>query len=287
VYSVAKSFVGLKATYVTQSTIYNLQSTLPVVLAATHHDPEGRLYDQTARGLPQLTRLFSAIVIQATQASQQRSLDLLTGAGALVQQEESAQSSSLILLGGARRDALECALRLDTPTILFCDFDRALHWAECYPDELIRVVRDLAAHDFTVLGRTERAFAAHPRIQRDTEAIVNTVYASVSGHAWDVTAAARGLSRQAAAAILADCHEQSVGTDVAWPLFIQRRTGFTIGYCTTEGLEFETADRYGDQVAAAGGLDAWMAQLDADPQRWVERLDVARVEVAAALPYVE
>ena len=44
--------------------------------------------------------------------------------------------------------------------------------------------------------------------------------------------------------------------------------------CATEGLEFETADRYADQVAAAGGLDAWIAQLDADPQRWVERLEL-------------
>ncbi|MDQ2997101.1 MAG: hypothetical protein M3R61_08615, partial [Chloroflexota bacterium] len=124
-------------------------------------------------------------------------------------------------------------------------------------------------------------------IQRDTEAIANTVYASVSGHTWDVTAAARGLSQRAAAAILAGCDEPSVGTDLAWPLFLQRRGGFTIGYCPTEGLEFETADRYGDQVAAAGGLEAWIAQLDADPQRWIERLDVARVEVAAAVPYVE
>ena len=256
------------------------------MLAATHHDPEGRLYDQTARVLPQLTRLFSAIAIQATQASQPRSLDLLAGAGALVQQEESAHSSSLVLLGRARRDALGCALRLDAPVILFCDFDRALHWAECYPDELARVASDLAARDLTVLGRTARAFGSHPRIQRDTEAIVNTVYASVSGHAWDVTAAARGLSRRGAAAILAGCHEQSVGTDLAWPLFLQRRAGFTIGYCATEGLEFETADRYADQVAAAGGIVAWMARLDADPQRWAERLDVARVEVAAAVPYV-
>jgi hypothetical protein len=271
----------------TQPAINNQPSTLPVVLAATHHDPEGRLYDQTARVLPQLTRIFSALAIQATQASQQRSLDLLAGAGAVVQREEMAQSSSLILLGRARRDALECALRLDAPTILFCDFDRVLHWAECYPAELASVASDLAAHDFTVLGRTERAFASHPRIQRDTEAIANTVYGSVSGHAWDVTAAARGLSRRAAAAILAGCDEPSVGTDLAWPLFLQRRGGFSIGYCATEGLEFETADRYGDQVAAAGGLEAWMAQLDADPQRWIERLDVARVEVAAAVPYLE
>jgi hypothetical protein len=271
----------------TQTAINNQQSTLPIVLAATHHDPEGRLYDQTARVLPQLVRLFSAIAIKATHASQLRSLDLLASAGALVQQEESVQSSSLVLLGRARREALETALRLDMPTILFCDFDRVLHWAEAYPNELAQVANAITTRDFTVLGRTKRAFTSHPRIQRDTEAIVNTVYTTVSGYTWDVTAAARGLSRRAAAAILAGCNEQSVGTDVAWPLFLQRCGDFTIGYCATEGLEFETADRYGDQIAAAGGLEAWMTQLDADPQRWIERLDVARVEVAAAVPYTK
>src|SRR4051794_37775840 len=62
-------------THLNQSTIYNLQSTIPVVLASTQHDPEGRLYDQTARVLPQLTRIFGGIAIQATRASQPRSLD--------------------------------------------------------------------------------------------------------------------------------------------------------------------------------------------------------------------
>jgi hypothetical protein len=258
-----------------------------VVLAATHHDPEGRLYDQAARVLPELTRHFGGIAVQATHASRQRSLDLLARAGAFVRREAAPESSSLIVLGRARRAALELGMQLNAPVILFCDFDRALHWAERYPEELARVVAELGERDFTVLGRTERAFTSHPRIQRDTEAIVNTVYASVSGWGWDVTGAARGISRRAAEAILAGCDEQSIGTDVAWPLFLQRRGGFTLGYRAAEGLEFETADRYGDQVAAAGGLEAWMAQLDANPQRWAERLDVARAEVAAAAPYVE
>ena len=43
-------------------------------LAATHHDPEGRLYDQAARVLPVLTRVFRGLAIQATHASQQRSI---------------------------------------------------------------------------------------------------------------------------------------------------------------------------------------------------------------------
>jgi len=260
---------------------------VPCILAATHHDPEGRLYDQTMRVLPELARRFKGIAIQATHASQQRSLDLLAGASALIQREAAPESSGLVLLGCARRAALELGLRVNAPAILFCDFDRVLHWAECYPDELARVVSQLGENDMTVLGRTERAFASHPRIQRDTEAIVNTVYASVSRYDWDVTAGARGLSRRAAEALLEGCHEQSVGTDVAWPLFLQRRGGFTLGYRATEGLEFETADRYGDQVAAAGGVYAWIARLDADPQRWAERLEVARAEVAAAVPYHE
>src|SRR6266545_6266760 len=258
-----------------------------MVLAATQHDPDGRLYDQAARVLPALARLFGGIAIQATYASQPRSLALLTSAGALVRQESAEQFNSLPKLGGARRAAIELALQRDAPAILFCDFDRALHWAEHHPAELAHVVAQVAEHDFTVLGRTERAFASHPCVQRDTEAIVNRVYASVSGYTWDVTAAARGLSRRAAAAILAGCPEPSIGTDVAWPLFLQRAGGFSLGYAATEGLEFETADRYGDEVADAGGLDRWIARIDADPRRWAERLDIARIEVEAVTPYLE
>ena len=80
--------------------------------------------------------------------------------------EPSDRFAGLLRLGRARRAALELALEWDPAAILFCDFDRVLHWAECYPDGLARVVTDLAARDFTVLGRTARAFASHPRIQR-------------------------------------------------------------------------------------------------------------------------
>lgn len=257
-----------------------------VVLAATQHDPDGRLYDQAARVLPALLRIFAGIAIQATYATQARSIELFRSAGTLVRHETDTQFNSLPKLGAARRAAIELGLRLDAPTLLFCDFDRALHWAERYPDELARVAAQLADHDFVVLGRTERAFATHPRVQRDTEAIINRVYASASGLPWDVTAAARGLSRRAAAAILEGCPEQSIGTDVAWPLFLQRAGGFSLGYAATEGLEFETADRFADQVAAAGGLEQWVAQIDADPRQWANRLDLARIEVEAAIPYV-
>jgi hypothetical protein len=269
-----------------QSKIQNPKFKIPVVLAATHHDPDGRLYAQTARVLPLLVRMFDMIAVQATHATEERAIALLSSAGARVRRETTDHLIGLDVLGRARRAAVEWALDQGAPTILFCDFDRALHWAEYYPDELAHVAARLAGNDFTVLGRTARAFATHPRIQRDTEAVVNHVYATVSGRGWDVTAAARGLSRRGAAAILAGCPDESIGTDVSWPLFIDRAGGLTLGYMATEGLEFETADRYTDEVAAAGGLERWIAQLDADPRRWIERLELARIEVAAALPYL-
>jgi hypothetical protein len=268
------------------SNVPNAKARTPVVLAATHHDPDGRLADQTRRSLPLLVQIFAGLAIQATQATQERSLELLASVGALIRCEAPGLPSGLRHLGRVRRAAVGLALQLDAPIIMFCDFDRALHWAECYPQELAHVAAQLGAHDFTVLGRTTRAFDTHPRIQRDTEAIVNRVFAAVSGKHWDVTAAARGLSRRAAEALLAGCPDETIGTDVSWPLFIQHATGLSLGYLATEGLEFETADRYHDEIVAAGSVADWIAQLDADPRRWAHRLELARAEVEAMLPYL-
>lgn len=253
-----------------------------VVLACPHHDADGRLYDQTRRVLPRLRQLFGGLAIHATHTTRERSLELLREAGALTRQVDVAGH---LQLGLPRRGAIDLALMLDADWILCCDFDRALHWAECYPDELAAMIGRLPEHDLTVLGRTERAFFSHPRIQTDTEAIVNQVFAAVSGWSWDITAAARGLSRRAASAILTGCPDTTIGTDASWPLFLRRTGGMTIGYIVTEGLEYETPDRHQDEIAAAGGLDVWRAQLDADPRNWAQRLDMARLEVEAVVTY--
>ncbi|MFN8537454.1 MAG: hypothetical protein U0232_08270 [Thermomicrobiales bacterium] len=51
----------------------------------------------------------------------------------------------------------------------------------------------------------------------------------------------------------------------------------------TEGLEFETADRFPDEVARAGGLAAWNAARDREADRWVFRTRLAGDIVAGAL----
>jgi hypothetical protein len=167
---------------------------------------------------------------------------------------------------------------------LLCDFDRALHWAEWFPDELAAVAVD-AGFDFTVLGRTQRAFATHPAHQRETEALINRVFETVCGAAWDVTAGARSLSRPAAEALVAESTDDAISNDVTWPLLLRARGRFSVGFTAVDGLEFETADRHADEVAAAGGLARWIESLDRDALRWAQRLELARVEVEALVPF--
>jgi len=149
------------------------------------------------------------------------------------------------------------------------------------------VVAGLGTYDCTIFGRTARAFATHSRVQRETEAIINHVYALVSGHQWDVTAAARGFSQRAASAIVREHSDDTIGNDVSWPLFLQQRGGFSLGYVEAEGLEWETADRYQEEVKAAGGVQQWTSDIDTDPRIWADRLEAAYLEVVAMLPYTK
>ena len=252
-------------------------------LAVTYHDPDGRLHEQSQRHLPWLADHFQRIVMQATTQSRSRILDLWRAADAEIEQHDVVDYA--LKIGRVRRQVVAQALKAGPGPILYCDADRVLHWAAHYPEELAHVAVQIGASDFTVLGRTERAFAGHPRIQRDTERITNYVFRRVSGWSWDITAAARGLSQRAARAIVADCPEDTVGAEAVWPLFLRERGGFTFAYMATEGLEFETAARHQSEVEAAGGYAQWLSNLSSDPRRWQERLRLVQVVIDAMTPY--
>ena len=251
-----------------------------VTLVATIHDPDDSQLAQARRVLPALQDTYAKLVILASDTTSERSSAELRAAGALV--ERARPTSALIdVLGNTRRDALALGLRHSPGHIHFCDWDRAIHWAEFYPEELREVMAAIPSYDFLILGRTPRAFASHPRMQRDTEAIINHCFGLAWGQELDVTAASRGLSRRAAELIVAECDEPTIGNDCAWPLFLARHPGVVIGYAATEGLEWETPDRLGDEIAAMGSLDTWLAHHDADVAHWAFRLRLAAAEVEA------
>ena len=251
-----------------------------VVLAATHADPDDVMLAQALRVLPRLQELYAAIVLVVAPDTGRRTVETLRGRG--VEVVERAEPGSIKTLGLVRHATLRAGLERGSSHLHYCDWDRAIHWAELYPDELRDVVGAITRHDFLILGRTPRAFATHPRQQRDTEALINHVFGLAFGQDLDVTAASRGLSRRAAEALLAlRAPEPSLGNDCAWPLVLARQPELVIGYARTDGLEWETPDRYGDEIALAGGLDAWIANFDAAPGRWEFRTRLALLEIEA------
>lgn len=244
------------------------------------------MLEQLARVLPALRGRFGAMAIFLTPQSAPEAAGMLRGAGAAVEVGSAGLPVGHLHLGLWRRAALALAIESAPAAthFLFCDLDRAMHWAEGYPAELDAALAEVAGHDCLVLGRTPRAFLSHPAAQRETEALANRVFALASGLPWDVMAAARGLSRAAAELIVAESRDDSVGSDCSWPLLC-RSAGLRPGYRETEGMEFETLDRLADEVTAAGGPQGWINAFDADPRNWLARLDLARAEVASTIAH--
>jgi hypothetical protein len=157
------------------------------------------------------------------------------------------------------------------------DFDHLLRWIEKDASELDRVLAATAGYDCAVIGRGPRSLAALPERLASTEAIVNRIYRLMTGHPWDVMMAARSFSRRAAGAIVEGCSVDSIGNDVAWPLFCEAR-GLSVGYAEAEGLTYRTNADYASDLADA---------RDGAPRAWAERVLLAAQHVEAMLPYME
>jgi len=249
-----------------------------IALVLTARDPNGRMTDAVHRWVGDLQRVFGPVGVLATSDTVS---ETLAPFGELVRVEAEPPGR----IGRSRHRAVELAVAIGASHTLVGELDRMLHWAELFGDELASMPSAISACDVTVLGRTERAFATHPEALRVTEGIVNDVWSRVTGDPWDVMVGVRGMSLDVAKALVAGGPVvDGVETDVIWPLWAKRE-GFSVGYVATEGLEFETADRFGPEVEAAGGPEAWQRALDADPSRWARRLEFARRSVEAIARY--
>jgi hypothetical protein len=263
----------------------SLMETQPTVaLVVTVHEPDERLAGLAAAQLPALAGRYAALTAFCSGSTQPTLLRLLRVHGASVHVDGQA-AAGIEQIGEVRRRTLRAGLHAGTSHLHLCDFDRALHWVARYPHELETIIATIPGYDLLVLGRTARAWATHPPYQAETEPLFNRVFCLVTGHPWDVGAGSRGLSRRAAEALLQISREQTVGIDAEWPLLLLRRDGFLVDHRPCEGLEFETADRFGPEIEAAGDYEAWEARMSADPARWAFRLKVALLIAEAAVRY--
>jgi hypothetical protein len=246
-------------------------------LAATLHDPEGRLM-ASLESSTALFSMYAGVYVTATAASDSRIVEALRAAGARVRADGDARA------GENRRRAVADALASGASSIFSCDFDRWLHWAKFFPDELAalptRIADECPESWYVSLGRTSRAYATHPLVQRATEEATNHALSLVLGRGVDATAGASWLTRRGAEIVLSESIEPTLATDAEWPLLVHRVDPARVGFLACEGLEFETADRFELEIELAGGVEQWLERTYETPAEWEARLRLATDSVA-------
>ncbi|MEA2594759.1 MAG: hypothetical protein QOF01_1228 [Thermomicrobiales bacterium] len=245
---------------------------------STVHDPAGRLLtalDERGDCVGSYRRIHVAV----TDATDPRVSERLRARDAIVEIRPPGS------VGAAMRSVLGAAVTAGHAAYFYCDLDRWLHWAGSFPDELDGLPGLLAARWSTAwyvcIGRTARAFATHPPVQRAAEAATNRALSLAARRRLDATAGACWLSREGAKLVLAGSTEQTKATDLEWPALILKEDRRRLGGVTLEGLEFETAEFHGPEVAAAGGIAAWLRLAYDRPEVWRDRLRLAADSVDA------
>jgi hypothetical protein len=169
--------------------------------------------------------------------------------------------------------------------LFVCDFDRWLHWAGAFPDELEdlrrRMGEEFGEAWYVCLGRTARAHATHPQTQVLAETATNRALSAVLGRTVDATAGASWIRREAARLIVEQAVERSKATDLEWPGLVLRVDPDRVQGVFVEGLEFETPDAYPAEIAAAGSREAWIAATYDRPAVMRERLQLAADSISA------
>jgi hypothetical protein len=230
-------------------------------LAATIHDPDGKLVPAIAGHAAALRAIFAVFAINVTTATHpdvtaalKRALD------AFVITHETGECP----IAKARRDAVGLALAHSDGQILHSDFDHVLRWLDDKPGELQQVLADQSDVDFLVVGRSAKAFAASPARLQETEKLVNHIYFLMTGHEWDLMFAVRRFSRKAAETIVRLSHAHDLANDVEWPL-LAAREGLSLGYAAADGLLYRTMDDFGSAADTH----------DAEPAEWIKRIRIA------------
>ena len=166
--------------------------------------------------------------------------------------------------GRSRRHALGLALKSKPDRVLYSDLDHVIRCLDANAEEMAAVVCRPDIDDLVVIGRSPEAFARSPARLRQTEAIVNHVYALATGREADLMFAVRLMTAATAALIVAECKEDSIANDVEWPMYAEK-CGLSVGYAAADGLDYR----------ATGDFDRVEDVHDRDPDAWVHRVELA------------
>jgi hypothetical protein len=217
-----------------------------LTFASTIHDPENRLGYLIEEIGEKLRGSFSSVSVAYTPKTHPKTVSLLEERGYRTLKAEDTVVSCY-------QTSLSQSLEPITGDIFYCDLDRALHWIRNYPKEFDTLIEPLIHADFTLIGRTNRAFETHPETQTITEGIGNTLASKVLGfqEPRDVLSTTWILTPALAKKVIKLKPMNQFGFYVEWPITLWRSARNPM-YLKCEGLEWETPDRYVMEIKALG-----------------------------------
>lgn len=202
-----------------------------VTLLSILHEPGPVLRDVVRTTLFATQLLYDQIIIDCTDATDLDTIKILEPFGLVSIRPQQGMAE-------ARRYVLRQGLDNGGEYFHYVDLDRLVFWQVRYPNELRAAICFLQHYDFTIFERSRSAFDSHPELQRLTEGECNTlancVYPTV-----DFLAATRGLSREAAWAILAKSEAEGAGVDIEWPLIV-KGLKLSTGFMVVNGMGYES-----------------------------------------------
>ncbi|MFH0850493.1 MAG: hypothetical protein V1924_06095 [Candidatus Bathyarchaeota archaeon] len=250
-----------------------------VSLATTLHDSTGWTLQPLSETAKLLDECYDSRLTVVTDGTKPEVVEGLRDAGWIIVEPKSQVGVQHIT--DSRRRVLRASLERGSDFTHLVDMDRALHWALSCPEELRKVTSIIPDHDFLILGRTRRAMDTHPRNQTETEALANKVFSLILGRDMDITAASRGISREAAETILRYSRGRFFDSDSEWPIILHCE-GFELGYMEVEGLEWETQLKRNEMTLPDGRQVDPKEYYEASPESWVYRLMLAHGIARAA-----
>jgi hypothetical protein len=252
-----------------------------VTLVSTLHDSVGWSIVPIKEQAKFLGGLYDRRLVVVTKMTSPNVVDALEGSGWVLVSPKS--NIGVDYISDSRRRVLRAGLDGSTSHFHIVDMDRVLHWAANYPGELSETVAHIPERNFTIFGRTPRAFLTHPRNQIETEAIANKVFSLIYGKDVDITAASRGISSKAAEVILRYSKGRFFDSDSEWPTILLCKSSLKIDYTEVEGLEWETRLKREEMTLPDGRRVDLKDYYEQNPESWVYRVMLAHMISRAAL----
>ncbi len=245
--------------------------TPDVTLASPLHDPEARLADSIRKhGKKIKTFYFGFVVVRATQDLHTDTKKALESCK--IEYSLETKKSEYINMGRTYRGAMQMGIKLNTRSIHVCDFDRILHWIKSFPNELRDVIKLIPSnYGLTWIGRTERAFETHPRTQRKTESIVNTIASEKAEQDLDIMSGSFAMDINTAKLLLKNTKRNDYSFYSEFLVYALKKK-IPVGSILTEGLEWETPDQYKDKIQKEGYQD-WLDEFMSLPE-WKRRIEL-------------